>query len=274
MFDVLTYEKGCGVLRMLEQHIGADVFRDGVRTYLKAHAYGNTVTSDLWDALENASGAPVRDVMDTFILQGGHPLVSLHGDTLSQQPFSLGPVPRGATSSIGTEWRVPRRRAGPAGRRRARRAGPPPGARRRPRSRSRRSNTASPWSTPVAGACSGSATRRAHRTALAEHLSELTPLERANLVADTWATTLAGLSTLEEFLVLASRLGLEPDPAAWSPVGGAFAPHQAHRAARARGQRSTRRSPRSSDPPNAARASTPRRARATARPLCAHWPST
>ena len=40
MFDVLTYEKGCGVLRMLEQHIGAEVFRDGVRTYLKAHAYG------------------------------------------------------------------------------------------------------------------------------------------------------------------------------------------------------------------------------------------
>ncbi len=93
MFDLLTYEKGCGVLRMLEQHIGPDVFRDGVRTYLKAHAYGNTVTTDLWDALEDASGAPVRDVMDTFILQGGHPLVSLHGDTLSQQPFSLGPVP-------------------------------------------------------------------------------------------------------------------------------------------------------------------------------------
>ena len=77
MFDLLTYEKGCGVLRMLEQHIGADVFRDGVRTYLKAHAYGNTVTTDLWDALEDASGAPVRDMMNTFILQGGHPLVSL-----------------------------------------------------------------------------------------------------------------------------------------------------------------------------------------------------
>ena len=31
MFDLLTYEKGGGVLRMLEQHIGPDVFRDGVR---------------------------------------------------------------------------------------------------------------------------------------------------------------------------------------------------------------------------------------------------
>ncbi len=67
-----------------------------------------------------------------------------------------------------------------------------------------------------------SGTRPAHRTALAEQLPELTPLERANLVADTWATTLAGLSTLEEFLVLASRLGDEPEPAAWSPVGSAL----------------------------------------------------
>ena len=31
MFDVLTYQKGGAVLRMLEQYIGPDVFRDGVR---------------------------------------------------------------------------------------------------------------------------------------------------------------------------------------------------------------------------------------------------
>ena len=107
MFDLLTYEKGCAVLRMLEQYIGPEVFRDGVRTYLKAHAYANTVTTDLWDALEEASGEPVRDVMNTFILQGGHPLVSLHGDTLDQQPFSYGPVPDGVESAIGDAWNVP-----------------------------------------------------------------------------------------------------------------------------------------------------------------------
>jgi puromycin-sensitive aminopeptidase len=221
MFDVLTYEKGCGVLRMLEQHIGADVFRDGVRTYLKAHAYGNTVTSDLWDALEDASGAPVRDVMDTFILQGGHPLVSLHGDALSQQPFALGPVPPGVTSSIGTEWRVPVAvRALPS-------AGEP-GA-------PLRHLVLESDPQPVVEAGEGLAVVNAggwgmfrvgyeteHRMALAAHLPELTPLERANLIADTWATSLAGHSTLRDFLVTASRLGLEPDPASWSPVGGAL----------------------------------------------------
>src|SRR5580704_9452291 len=222
MFDVLTYEKGCGVLRMLEQHIGADVFRDGVRTYLKAHSYGNTVTSDLWDALENASGAPVRDVMDTFILQGGHPLVSLRSEALDQQPFALGPVPRGATSSIGSEWRVPVAvRALPAH--------GEPGA-------PVRHLVLGADPEPIAEAGRGLAVVNAggwgifrvgydtaHRTALAEHLPELTPLERANLLADTWATTLAGLSTLQEFLVLAARLGDESEPAAWSPVGNALA---------------------------------------------------
>ncbi len=221
MFDLLTYEKGCGVLRMLEQHIGADVFRDGVRTYLKAHAYGNTVTTDLWDALEDASGAPVRDMMNTFILQGGHPLVSLHGDAVTQEPFAFGPPPPGTTSSIGTEWQVPLAvRALPSGEK--------PGA-------PMRHLVLGTDPTPIEEAAQGLAVLNAggwgvfrvgyesqHRLELAEHLSELTPLERANLLADTWATTLAGRTALREFLVLASRLGLEPDPAPWAPVGGAL----------------------------------------------------
>jgi hypothetical protein len=61
-----------------------------------------------------------------------------------------------------------------------------------------------------------------HRLALAAHLPDLTPLERSNLLTDTWATTLAGHSTLEDFLILAAKLGLEPDPTPWAPVGTAL----------------------------------------------------
>jgi puromycin-sensitive aminopeptidase len=221
MFDLLTYEKGCGVLRMLEQHVGADVFRDGVRSYLKAHAYSNTVTSDLWDALEDASGAPVRDVMDTFILQGGHPLVSLRGDTLTQQPFSFGPPPPGTDSSIGAQWNVPVAvRALPTGDA----PGAPVGhlvlqsepAQIEEARRGLAVVNAGGWGVFRVGYESE------HRLALAEHLPELTPLERSNLLADTWATTLAGHTRLREFLVLASQLDLEPDPAPWAPVAGAL----------------------------------------------------
>src|SRR3984957_9206472 len=111
MFDVLTYQKGAGVLRMLERYLGAERFRDGVRRYLQAHRFGNTETADLWDAIEAASGEPVRHIMDTWILQGGFPLVTLDGSgpggapTLTQAPFRYAP-PSGP-SAIGSGWSVP-----------------------------------------------------------------------------------------------------------------------------------------------------------------------
>ncbi|MBX9719786.1 MAG: M1 family metallopeptidase, partial [Candidatus Obscuribacterales bacterium] len=93
MFDVLTYEKGASVLRMLEQYLGADVFSKGVSHYLMKHQFANTETSDLWDAIEHVSKQPVRKLMDSWIYQKGHPVISAEVDasgkklTLSQQRF-------------------------------------------------------------------------------------------------------------------------------------------------------------------------------------------
>ncbi len=221
MFDLLTYEKGASVLRMLEQHIGPDVFRDGVRTYLKEHAYGNTVTTDLWDALEDASGAPVRNMMNTFILQGGHPLVSLEGDVLTQEPFASGPVPAGVTSSIGSDWVVPvavRALPGDGG----------PGAPARHLVLEDEPVTLPEAHEGLAVVNAGGwgvfrvGYEASHRLALAEHFPELSALERAELIADTWATTLAGHSALREFLLVASHLGLERDPVPWMSVSAAL----------------------------------------------------
>lgn len=93
MFDVLTYQKGGALLRMLQQYLGEEEFRRGVQHYLATHAYGNTETSDLWDAIEAVNpNTPVRRLMDSWIWQPGFPLVSarLDGDhlVLSQQRFA------------------------------------------------------------------------------------------------------------------------------------------------------------------------------------------
>jgi puromycin-sensitive aminopeptidase len=77
MFDILTYEKGAAVVRMLEQYLGADAFREGIRTYLRKHQFDNTETTDLWDALEEATEEPVRRIMDTWIFQGGFPVIDV-----------------------------------------------------------------------------------------------------------------------------------------------------------------------------------------------------
>ena len=98
MFDVLTYQKGGALLRMLEMYLGQEEFRAGVSKYLRAHAYSNTETNDLWDSIEASikehnGDAPVRALMDSWIWQPGYPLVSaslrnnqLH---LKQQRFSF-----------------------------------------------------------------------------------------------------------------------------------------------------------------------------------------
>ncbi|MEA2680960.1 MAG: puromycin-sensitive aminopeptidase, partial [Candidatus Binataceae bacterium] len=109
MFDVLTYEKGAAVLRMLEQFLGAEVFRKGISAYLKKHQYNNTETGDLWDALETASGQPVRSMMDTWIFQQGFPVVSAAPTTdglglkITQRRFFFAP-PENPESQL---WHVP-----------------------------------------------------------------------------------------------------------------------------------------------------------------------
>src|SRR5688572_26616820 len=110
MFDLLTYEKGASVLRMLEQYLGAAVFRDGVRRYLREHQYANAETTDLWKALGAASGQPIPEVMDGWIFRAGYPLVTVEADgagvKLSQRRFLY----LGAEAGEGAEgepWRIP-----------------------------------------------------------------------------------------------------------------------------------------------------------------------
>jgi puromycin-sensitive aminopeptidase len=107
MFDVLTYQKGGALLRMLEQHLGAEAFRSGVSHYLRRHALGNTETSDLWDAIEEVTGEPVRQIMDSWIWQPGYPLVEADIDTsgrlvLRQSRFSFDP-----DDTDDTVWMIP-----------------------------------------------------------------------------------------------------------------------------------------------------------------------
>jgi aminopeptidase N len=76
-FDDITYRKGQAVIRMLESYVGEDLFRQGVRGYMRRHAYGNTVTDDLWSEIAAAGGGNIKAIADDFTLQPGVPLVSV-----------------------------------------------------------------------------------------------------------------------------------------------------------------------------------------------------
>lgn len=95
IFDEISYNKGASVIRMLHHYIGEADFRNGMNIYLNKHQYSNTMTEDLWEALEKASNKPVAKVMSTWIKQMGFPVVNVSskqiGDdrvlTLTQEKF-------------------------------------------------------------------------------------------------------------------------------------------------------------------------------------------
>ncbi|KAK0363073.1 Aminopeptidase 2 mitochondrial [Friedmanniomyces endolithicus] len=80
IFDAISYSKGSCVIRMISKHLGEDIFMEGIRRYLKNHAYGNTQTGDLWAALSDASGKDVVSVADTWTKYVGFPVITVEED--------------------------------------------------------------------------------------------------------------------------------------------------------------------------------------------------
>ncbi|MCZ6867497.1 MAG: M1 family metallopeptidase [Chloroflexi bacterium] len=114
LFDAISYNKGGAVLRMLEEYLGEETFRQGIHDYLGANQYGNARTEDLWASLEKASGKPVTAIMNTWIKQTGYPV--LQADTarrgadvtvsLSQRRF-LYDLLLGDGETEATKWQIP-----------------------------------------------------------------------------------------------------------------------------------------------------------------------
>ena len=224
MFDVLTYQKGCAVMRMLEQYVGADGFRDGLRLYMASHAYGNTETSDLWDAIEQATGQPVRATMDSWILQGGFPLVTaaLSADgttvTLDQEAFRFLPDTDGDGDQSDALWSVPvvlRTSAGDVHR-----------VLLDERSRSVSLDTKADWVVVNAGASGFYRVRYTPELlqALLGDLAtaELTPLERHALASDAHAAMLARLAPVSDLLEVIRALAGDDDPDVWTSLASSL----------------------------------------------------
>jgi puromycin-sensitive aminopeptidase len=223
MFDILTYEKGASVVRMLEQYLGEDRFRDGIRRYMRTHQLGNTETTDLWDALEAETGEPVRRIAESWIFQGGFPEVTVEvgsdGDDglvrFSQRRF------RYDGADDGARWAVPLI----AGHRSPNGDGHQGGGAGESTPREVRvlldedvrevtlPDGGWPWLYANFGANGFYRVRYGDDLLdrLVDRRGELTPLERYVLVDDTWSAVLAGRVEVGTYLRLVERLaGMRP----------------------------------------------------------------
>jgi aminopeptidase N len=202
-FDSITYAKGQALIRMVENYLGEDAFRAGIRAYMQQHAYSNTTTADLWGALQAASGKPVTAVAAAYTEQGGIPLVvaqaSCVGDAqrlaIRQERFTIhDPAPQAQ------HWQVPVTRGDIAG---------------------------TPDETLLldgvaeiaAGRCGDPVKLNlgdvgyyrvqydaAMLAALTQSIDHLAPADRANLIGDTWALVEAGRTAPSAFFDLVERL--------------------------------------------------------------------
>jgi puromycin-sensitive aminopeptidase len=226
MFDVLTYEKGASVLRMLEQHIGPTVFRDGVRDYLHNHAYGNADTNDLWVSLAKVSQQSIPEMMDAWIFRPGYPLLTLTQNgpnelLITQQRFTYLPGPLdAATQPSSASWQIPiqlRIFAGGAAK----------------TQRLLLSDATSRITLPVGweavlvnaggyGFYSVQYARDLRDMLLRRGLDRLAAIERFNLINDVWATTVAGTTTLDEYLELTASFTGERDKNVWAVLLDSF----------------------------------------------------
>jgi puromycin-sensitive aminopeptidase len=213
MFDVLTYEKGGSLLRMLEQYLGTERFREGIRRYLATHAYANTETSDLWDAIEAATGEPVRRVMDSWIWQGGFPLVSAAaGDELrlAQRRFLF------AGDDDGSRWVVPLHVRQTAN-------GKSTEAKLFLEGEDTTTPLAAPDAVVVVNADANGFFRVEYDGELLQRLAgpalaELTTAERYSLVDDAWASVVAGRLDAQTYCRFVRGFSDEPDLPVWEIV--------------------------------------------------------
>lgn len=110
-FDSITYQKGEAVITMLEAFAGADTWRAGIRDYMKAHAYGNSVTDDLWRAVEGAGAKGLVSVAHDFTSQPGIPLVKVESAVctggVTKLTLSQGEYSRDNPGKTPLKWSVP-----------------------------------------------------------------------------------------------------------------------------------------------------------------------
>ncbi|KAG8454068.1 hypothetical protein GDO86_000635 [Hymenochirus boettgeri] len=110
VFDAISYNKGASILRMLQDWLSPEDFKKGCQAYLNTFQFKNAKTDDFWESLAQASGKPVKEVMDTWIRQMGYPVLNVDSiNIVKQKRFLLDPKanPLEPPSEFNYVWNIP-----------------------------------------------------------------------------------------------------------------------------------------------------------------------
>jgi aminopeptidase N len=218
-FDSITYSKGEAVIRMLEAYVGSDAWRDGVRKYIKAHAYGNSVSDFLWQAVDSVSDKPITRIAQDFTLQPGIPLIRVEsarcvgGSTTLQ--LAQGEFTRDRPDKVPLSWHVPVV---------AQAIGGTPA---RTVVEDGKATLQVPGCGPVLVNAGQSGYYRTlyapeQLAAIRGDFGKLMPIDQLGLMNDAWALGMAGLQPASDYLDIARQLPADADPQVWDDVVGSL----------------------------------------------------
>jgi len=217
-FDDITYDKGATVIGMLEAYVGAPAFREGVRRYMRAHAYGNTVDADFWREVQAAAGKPVQAVEADFTRQPGVPLLKVATEQtggaerkilLSQGRFAEDPSTlAGAPVEI---WRIPIALSAGGAATTHLLSGSAPVIR-----------TVQGEGPVIANAGQSSYVRTLYSgamiQALESQIAAIKPADQLGIFCDTWALGQSGYSPVTNYLDFAKAMPAAADPIVWLQI--------------------------------------------------------
>jgi aminopeptidase N len=210
-FDSITYNKGAAVVTMLEAYVGADNFRNGVRAYMRKHALGNTVDSNLWREIQAVAGKPVLNIEHDFTRQAGVPLVRVEpagresrlvAGQFAEDPDSLKGAPE-------TRWHLPLAisASGHA-----------------PATIVLAGSALVQGTAPLVNAGGTAYARVAYppaaAAALADRMAQMSPMDQLTLMNDAWALGQSGYAPAQNLLTYIAKLPADADPVVWDRAVG------------------------------------------------------
>jgi aminopeptidase N len=222
VFDSITYSKSQAFLRELENFLGAEKFRDGIRLYMAAHKYSNATTADLWQALHQTSGEDVASIAAPYTEHPGLPLVTSRAAcsetsqqlTLTQERFLMRPAKVSAEL-----WEIPIVYGPPAAK--------APAGRRLMKGRTAQIDGGR-CAVPIKLNLGDTGYYRVEYdpvtdAALASAIETMAPADRVELLSDNWALFGAGRIAVDRYFRLVDNVAPDRNRAVWERVIAVFA---------------------------------------------------
>ncbi|MCS7200863.1 MAG: M1 family metallopeptidase [Patescibacteria group bacterium] len=105
IFDEISYEKGGSILRMIENYLGENKFKEALRDFIKKYAYQNANYYNFLSIFSKYGTKQILKICDQFIRQANFPLVRVKRKNkfylINQEKFTFLP------SKNKNRWKIP-----------------------------------------------------------------------------------------------------------------------------------------------------------------------